>query len=366
MKLKKIVSWLDKVLKPEAFKDASLNGLQIPGADEIAKVAFAVDGSVRSVLAAAESGAQLLVVHHGILWRGHVRPLPEGMRNVRDAAAAAGVALYASHLPLDANREVGNNWELARHFGLADVKPAFSYHGNVIGVTGLNRHGKKIGICSGGAGSSAADAQALGCDLYVTGEASWEEKIAAENLGQPMVCGGHYETETFGVKALMGLMKRELKVAVAFVTLMLALALPAEGFYAGASGQLVLPQGGGDLRRLGGGAVNAGYYFSDTFALEGEAAALENKVALAARALGHFRAWNEFDMLFGCERFDPFATVGARGWLGRGDVGPSVGLGAFYYLTEAWALRFDADATLGVERENEMVYTLTGGIHYAF
>ena len=136
--------------------------------------------------------------------------------------------------------------------------------------------------------------------------------------------------------------------------------------YVGAAGSLALPGGGGDLRRLGGGVVRAGYYVAEAFALEGEAGVFEDRAALAARGLVHFRAWREFDLLFGYERLDPFITVGARGWFDRGDAGPALGLGAFYYLSDAWALRFDAEATRGVERADETVYALSFGVQYAF
>jgi putative NIF3 family GTP cyclohydrolase 1 type 2 len=72
----------------------------------------------------------------------------------------------------------------------------------VIGVTGVNPQGVKIGVCSGGAGDFAETAKNLGCGLFITGEASWGDVIAAENCGMEMVCAGHYATETFGVKAL--------------------------------------------------------------------------------------------------------------------------------------------------------------------
>ena len=218
MKLEKITAWLDKTLDIGAFDDVSNNGLQIAREDgDVKLVAFAVDGSAASVKAAVAAGAQLLVVHHGISWGGGIKRIAGGEYNVVKAAIGGNLALYAAHLPLDANRRVGNNWELARDLGLTRIKPAFSYHGNIIGVTGYNAHGKKIGVCSGGAGEFASAAKALGCDLYVTGEASWGDKIAAENAGIEMICAGHYETETFGVKALAAAMARELKVKTVFL-----------------------------------------------------------------------------------------------------------------------------------------------------
>ena len=218
MKLEKITGWLDKTLDLESFDDVSNNGLQIAreGGD-VKLVAFAVDASLASVKAAAKAGAQLLVVHHGISWGGGIKRLTGGAYSIVKAAIDANLALYAAHLPLDANKAVGNNWELARYLGLERISPAFSYHGNVIGVVGYNAHGKKIGVCSGGAGEFAEDAKALGCDVYVTGEANWAETIAAENVGMNMVCAGHYDTETFGVKALAKAMAKSLKVKTVFL-----------------------------------------------------------------------------------------------------------------------------------------------------
>ena len=144
----------------------------------------------------------------------------------------ANLALYGVHLPLDASRRYGNNWEIARHLKLAKVKPAFPYHGNIIGLVGRAsrsgkftigeteislKRGEKVGVCSGGAGEFAVEAKSLGCDVFVAGEANWGEQIAAENVGMKMVCAGHYATETFGVQALSRALARALGVKTVFV-----------------------------------------------------------------------------------------------------------------------------------------------------
>ena len=209
MKIDKITAILDEVLEPEKFDDVSNNGVQIArSGSDVKCVAFAVDASLASVEAAVEAGAGLLVVHHGISWGGGIRRLSGGVYEVVKAAVKGDLAVYAAHLPLDANRKVGNNFELARALSLTALKPAFSYHGNVIGVTGRSRDGRKIGVCSGGAGCFAEEAKSLGCDLFLTGEADWGEKIAAENAAVAMICAGHYETEVYGVKALMKLLSK--------------------------------------------------------------------------------------------------------------------------------------------------------------
>lgn len=219
MKLTKITDWLDKTLDLSSFDDVSNNGLQIAReGEDVSCVAFAVDASVRAVEAAAAAGAQLLVVHHGISWGGGIRRLTGGVGKVVRSAMRADLAVYAAHLPLDAHEKYGNNYNLARFLGLTDLRKAFSYHGNVIGVTGVNAHGVKIGVCSGGAGCFAEEAQALGCELLVTGEADWGERVAAENAGMKLVCAGHYATETFGVRALGKGLARALKVKTVDLT----------------------------------------------------------------------------------------------------------------------------------------------------
>ncbi len=218
MKLEKVVNYLNTILKVNEFDDVSNNGLQLArSGDEVRKVAFAVDASVRSVKLSAKAGAQLLVVHHGISWGGGVKRLTGGIYNVIKAAMDANLAIYAVHLPLDAHEKYGNNFNLAKYLGLKKLKRAFNYHGNVIGVIGVNKHGKKIGVCSGGAGVFAEEAKLLGCDLYITGEADWGEKIAAENIGMKMICAGHYETETFGVTVLAKALKSSLKLNTTIV-----------------------------------------------------------------------------------------------------------------------------------------------------
>ena len=234
MNIAKITGWLDRELDVASFDDVSNNGVQIArDGEDVSKVAFAVDASLASVDAAVAAGAQLLVVHHGISWGGGMRRIEGGLRSVVAAAIRADLALYAVHLPLDANAKYGNNYEIARHLGLGNLRPAFSYHGNVIGVVGehpdfgnlsafvgeqiLPSPGYRVGVCSGGAGEFAEDAKRLGCDLYVTGEASWGDVIAAENVGMKMACCGHYETETFGVRALAAGMAESLGVETVFL-----------------------------------------------------------------------------------------------------------------------------------------------------
>lgn len=147
---------------------------------------------------------------------------------------------------------------------------------------------------------------------------------------------------------------------------LLALPLLAETTV-GVAGLLSLPQGGTGDRRRGGAAVRFTQSLDDDWALEGEAGVLEDSALLAARARWFWHGAEEFNRLFGYERFDPFFTLGVRGILG-GDAGfgPTAGLGALYYLTDEWALRFDAEAGLNLDGEAAMIYAFGVGIEYAW
>ena len=85
-------------------------------------------------------------------------------------------------------------------------------------------------------------------------------------------------------------------------------------------------------------------------------------------ALWHLQGWSLYGDLFGYSRFDPFFTAGARGWIGGsgGRVGPAAGVGTFWHLPDEWSLRFDAAATLGLDTETEVVYSLSAGVQRSF
>ena len=142
----------------------------------------------------------------------------------------------------------------------------------------------------------------------------------------------------------------------------------ATGGYVGAAATIVLPQGGSSMRRLGGGTLRAGWYFGEFWAIEGDAAWLENMAGLGVDALWHIQDWSFYGDLFGYSRFDPFLTAGARGWVGdgSGQVGPAVGIGTFWHLTDDWSLRFDAVATLGLDSRVEVVHAISIGVQRSF
>ena len=210
------ISFLDGILSVDSIPDAprALNGLQLENEGTVSKVAAAVDGSEKAIHAALETGADLLLLHHGIFWQP-MQPITGIAYRKLKAAMDGNLAIYAAHLPLDVHPAYGNNALLAKACGLRPCShDGLDYHGVSLG-TPVQAFWKDspeapagdVFICTGGAGDDLAQAAALGCRTYVTGEGSHWNIPLAQELGVNLVFGGHYFTETFGVKALGLLLK---------------------------------------------------------------------------------------------------------------------------------------------------------------
>jgi dinuclear metal center YbgI/SA1388 family protein len=239
MTLEELDRWLSSFLDLASFAgvDPCQNGLQVarsPG--EVRKVAFAVDACMESFHRASAWGAQVLFVHHGILWDRVERLSGVSYDRVR-FLVEKDLALFGVHLPMDVHPEVGNNIGIARHLGLESIEPFGAHRGVKIGYKGTlpapigidelvrrlaSRQGepirtlpfgpseiRSVGIVSGGAPWEVVQAMAEGLDAYVTGESAHgiyhhclEGRIHA-------IFSGHYHSETFGVRLLAERLARE-------------------------------------------------------------------------------------------------------------------------------------------------------------
>lgn len=156
-----------------------------------------------------------------------------------------------------------------------------------------------------------------------------------------------------------------MKFLCLLISLMALSVVKAES-YLDMGGALTLPMGGGDMRRIGGAEMRFGTYFSELSAVEATIGWQENYAALGADVMTHWAAWELYDRFFGFSAFDPFVTAGVKGWVGsaRGEVGPSLGIGAFYHFSEYLSLRAQVDAVLGLESRVEVDHTFFVGLHY--
>ncbi len=224
-----LTAYLDEYLKIPETRDYGPQGLQIEGRSEVFRIVATVDSGPPCIEAAIVRDADLLLVHHGIFW-GETQPIAGSFGRLVRRFLDADLNLYAAHLALDAHPEVGNNAVLAERLGL-EVKGWWGeYKGTPIAVLAeaspgttlqtlagaveqwvgtpvlVQAHGpnevKRVGICSGGAAEMAAEAAAIGCDTFLTGETSQSHYYIAEREGINVIYGGHYSTETVGVQAL--------------------------------------------------------------------------------------------------------------------------------------------------------------------
>lgn len=249
-RLTAIVEHLDLLLRTGEIPDypSALNGLQLSGNDEVLRVAAAVDFSSYTVEQAAARDADLLLVHHGMFWGG-LQPIRGRAYDRIATLVRGGIAVYASHLPLDLHAELGNNVLLARELGL-EPSGGFAKHQSIdIGVSGetsiatrdlaaradafARRHGHAIvvtpfaegrvthrwGICTGAGASSSTLREAMerGIDTLVVGEGPHHTAVEARDNDIVVIYAGHYATETLGVRALAAHLADRFGVSADFI-----------------------------------------------------------------------------------------------------------------------------------------------------
>ena len=244
MDLKELVEYLDNFFEIKKWNDKSVNGLQVEGKSDVSKVAFAVDACMEVFVKAKQLNADMIIVHHGLIWGG-IKSV-NGITKARlKFLLENDISLYAIHLPLDAHPTIGNNVQLLR---LIDVEPEDSfaeYNGRNIGYFG-KLEGKKtlnsiintlknklnaelrilkfgkddvewVGAVSGRGSFALAEAIDKGLDLFITGEADHSIYHLAKESQMNVIFAGHYATETVGLKALMNVIRDEFELDTVFI-----------------------------------------------------------------------------------------------------------------------------------------------------
>ena len=230
-RLTTIISGLDELLSPHAFKDLGPNGLQVPGAQDVVRVVTGVSAQRELIERAVAEDAQLVLVHHGLFWDFEPTGLTPVLAERLRPLFKHDVSLAAYHLPLDGHPELGNNAILAERLGCerheafalrdgtaigragtfpGDGVPAGELFERVREVTarvptvfdGGPERVRRIGIVSGGGANFLGDAIALGLDAFLTGEPREHVMSLAREAGIHFIAAGHYATETFGIRAL--------------------------------------------------------------------------------------------------------------------------------------------------------------------
>lgn len=219
---------LAATLEPSRFKDYGPNGLQVEGRDTIRHLVCGVTASLALIDAAIARGADAILVHHGLFWRGQDGRVTGWMKQRLARLLTHEVNLFAYHLPLDAHAELGNNAQLARHLGwsadgrfgeqdlgaIGELPSALSELATLgqhleqrlgratVRAAGDGRPLRRVAWCTGGAQGYFEAAIAAGADVFITGEISEPQAHYAAETGVAFIAAGHHATERYGVQAL--------------------------------------------------------------------------------------------------------------------------------------------------------------------
>jgi len=239
-----LVRHCDQLLRTAEVQDwdRAHNGLQVENDGRVTRIAAAVDASLATVKLAIAARADLLIVHHGLFWSDTV-PWTGKRRELQRLLVEHNLAIYSSHLPLDLHPKLGNNAQLAAALGFKQLRPFFFEKGAHIGLqttvkvsrddlakrlaraTGVAPkllpggagECRRIGIVTGGAGAELRKAAEEGVDTFITGEGPHWTFALAEEAGLNVLYGGHYATETFGVKALAAHLAKKFRLPWTFL-----------------------------------------------------------------------------------------------------------------------------------------------------
>jgi dinuclear metal center YbgI/SA1388 family protein len=221
-----IIAYVDDLLDVRDFEDYGPNGLQVPGAHEVSVLVTGVSAHLELFDRAAALRAQMVLCHHGLLWRKQPLEVDELRKARLKALFDTDMSLVAYHLPLDAHPGLGNNalilaglgFERAERFGdvgwvgraadeplardaLVDRCRDLFGQEPLVFPAGPDEV-RSVGVVSGGGASALSEAVELGLDAMISGEPSEPAMAEAQEAGITFIAGGHYATETLGVRRL--------------------------------------------------------------------------------------------------------------------------------------------------------------------
>lgn len=229
VKLNHLDKYINQYLRCDAIRDYCPNGLQVQGKSDIHKIALGVTACEEVIDRAIEQGTDALLVHHGYFWKNEA-PVITGMKYRRLAKLIKNdISLMAYHLPLDVHPEVGNNVSLCRilrihslsshpvdqvenllWLGTPEIQDAREFAALIkqslartpLHIAGTSNPIEKIAVCTGGAQNYIEAAIQLGCNAFITGEASEQTFHIAQEHQIHFFAAGHHATERYGVQSL--------------------------------------------------------------------------------------------------------------------------------------------------------------------
>ncbi|OGJ89307.1 MAG: Nif3-like dinuclear metal center hexameric protein [Candidatus Raymondbacteria bacterium RifOxyA12_full_50_37] len=241
-----LIAYLADFLKVEEIDDVCPNGLQVEGKREVRKAVVSVSASEELFQRARVTKADMVIVHHGIIWKGGSGVVKGSYRKRIWALLEPNISLLAYHLPLDRHESIGNNALAAHGLGLHEVRPFGKYHGKIIGFAGMLPDGgmggpqffkkvedfygnkslvfsfgperiERVGIISGGAQEDIHEAVSEKMHAFITGEVSEYVMQLAKEEHIHFIAAGHYATERLGIKALGAHLSENFDIEVEYI-----------------------------------------------------------------------------------------------------------------------------------------------------
>lgn len=240
-----IVSFLDEFLNIQGIRDYGPMGMQVIGNADVNRVAVAVSASLACFAQAAQHKAEMLILHHGLLWDDESRVVGKTLRGRLELLFRHDISLLGYHLCLDKHEEIGNNVLGLRALGATPVEmnsplvevgyvgefpeplPWEELTARARGTFGGApfffptgpAETSRIGLVTGGGGKTAhiLEAADRGCNTYLTGNLNEPAPAIAAELGINLIGAGHYNTEKLGVQAVGRLLEERFGVSSVFI-----------------------------------------------------------------------------------------------------------------------------------------------------
>jgi dinuclear metal center YbgI/SA1388 family protein len=246
MKLIDLELYLKEYLEIARFKDYCPKGLIVEGNTEVLTGITGVSLSLELIEVAIAKNADFILVHHPHGFWENQSTIIRGVHKQKiERLLNHGISLFGFHLPLDAHPVVGNNVLIAQSLGLKPCGGFLNHSGQDIGLiaeyeNAISRNDfiqlvdseigtsncqflfgtefiRKVGICSGSAPHGIEEAQSLGLDLYLTGEARENTQSFCKDEQLNYIAAGHHKTEVYGVRALASHLSQRFEISVEFV-----------------------------------------------------------------------------------------------------------------------------------------------------
>ncbi len=241
---RELIEFCSTTLDATRFRDAAINGLQVEGNPLVRRIATAVSVNEWIIRGAVDWNADMLLVHHGLLWGERTDAIQGPFRTRLHLLLEADMTLAAYHLPLDAHATLGNNALLVKRLGLSMTQPFAEIAGQPIGFTAASASGieldelahrvedvtsrkpsvlpggpthvERVAVVSGSGYSTLEEAATLGCHALVTGDVREPTMALARELHVSVIAGGHEATERLGVQALADLLTATFQIETRF------------------------------------------------------------------------------------------------------------------------------------------------------